>query len=514
MIDSKTTPWWRADTAVLGGIAFAKFLLHLTFINQYGYFRDEFYYLACGRHLDWGYVDFPPVIGVIGAFVQGVLGDSLPAVRLFPILAGAGLVFVTGLIAREFGGKRFAQGMAALCALVAPVLLGNHHFFGVNAFEQFLWVLAIYVFVRILRTGNLRLWLLFGLVAGMGLMTKLTFLFFGVSVLFGLVLTRHRKSLLTPWPWLGGLIALAIFSPHILWQIAHDWPTLKLTSAYASGKTYHASLLEAVYMQVLSIHPISVPIWLAGLWFLFRDKEGARYRAVGWGFLLLATAFIALNAKFYWLAPAHCAILAGGACALEGTIRNRGWGWLKVAYPAALVITGALTAPLALPILPPPRAAAFHALLGGDVGLKHENVRIRALPQHFADMFGWEEMVALVADVYESLPEEENGDCIILTDNYGNAGAIDLLGKKYGLPRAVSTHNNYHLWGPGEFSTGVVITVGIDEDELKTLFDEVTLAARFSHPYCMPSEDNKPIFICRGLRVDLEKAWAEAGNYI
>ncbi|MEA3365846.1 MAG: hypothetical protein U9Q79_09435, partial [Candidatus Hydrogenedentes bacterium] len=228
----------------------------------------------------------------------------------------------------------------------------------------------------------------------------------------------------------------------------------------------------------------------------------------------VAVAFTGLNAKFYWLAPAHCAILAGGACALDQTVRKHGWAWLKVAYPVALVIGGALTAPLALPVLPPPQAAAFNAFLGGDAGIRHENVRLRGLPQHFGDMFGWEEMVALVAEVYESLPKEEKTGCVIFADNYGNAGAIDLLGKEYGLPRAVCTHNNYHLWGPGEFSGGVVITVGIDEDELKTLFDEVTLAATFTHPYCMPSEDNKPIYICRGLRVDLEKAWAEAGNYI
>ena len=514
MGDAKTTPWWRSDNALLGGIALAKFILHLAFVNQYGYFRDEFYYLACGRHLDWGYVDFPPVIGLMGAFVQGVLGDSLLAVRFFPILAGAGLVFVTGLIAREFGGKRYAQAMAALCALVAPVLLGNHHFFGVNVFEQFLWVLAVYVFARILRAGNLKLWLVFGVVAGIGLMTKLTFLFFGVSVLLGLLLTSHRKSLLTPWPWLGGLIAFGIFLPHILWQIGHDWPTLKLTGAYASGKTYDASLLEAVYMQALAIHPLSVPIWLAGMWFLFRDPEGKNYRPIGWGFAFLAVAFTALSAKFYWLAPAHCAILAGGACALEQTFRNRGRTWLKVAYPVALVIGGALTAPMALPVLPPPQAVAFNAFLGGDAGVKHENTRLRGLPQHFADMFGWQEMVELVAEVYESLPEKDKDGCIVLADNYGNAGAIDLLGKKYGLPHAICTHNNYHLWGPGEFSDGVVIAVGIEEEELNTLFDQVTLAATFTHPYCMPYENNKPIYVCRGLRVDLEKAWAEAGHYI
>lgn len=515
MNGSETTTWWRTDNALLGCIALSKFALHLAFINQYGYFRDELYYLACGRHLDWGYVDFPPVIGLIGAVVQGTVGDSLWAVRMLPIVAGAGLVFVTGLIAREFGGKRFAQGLAALCALVAPVLLANHQFFGVNVFEQFLWVLAVYIFARILRTGQLKLWLVFGVVAGIGLMTKLTFLFFGVSVLFGLLLTPHRKWwLLTPWPWLGGLIAFGIFLPHFLWQIAHDWPTLKLTSAYASGKTYDASLAEAVYMQVMAIHPLSAPVWVAGIWFLFRGREGNRYRAIGWGFLFLAVTFTALHAKFYWLAPAHCAIFAGGACAFEQMVANRGWGWLKAAYPAALVIGGALTAPLALPILPPRQAVAYNALLGGDAGLKHENVTIRGLPQHFADMFGWEELVALIAGVYDSLPEEEKAGCVILADNYGNAGAVDLFGKDYGLPRAISTHNNYHLWGPGEYSGGVVIAVGIDEQELRALFDEVTLAATFTHPYCMPSENNKPICVCRGLHVDLEKAWAGAGNYI
>ena len=506
--------WWLKDTALLGYIALAKIALHLAFVNQYGIFRDELYYLACGRHPAWGYVDFPPVIGLIGAFVLGVMGDSLLAVRFFPILAGAGMVFVTGLIARELGGKRFAQCLAALCALVAPVLLGNHHFFGVNVFEQFLWVLAVYVFVRILRTGNLKLWLLFGVVAGIGLMTKLTFLFFGVSVLVGLVLTRHRKMLLTPWPWLGGALAFVIFLPHIVWQFAHDWPTLKLTAGYASGKTYDASLLEAVYMQVMAMHPLSVPIWLAGIWFLFRDREKMGYRAIGWGFVFLAIAFTALNAKFYWLAPAHMAVLAAGACVFEAIAGKNGWHWLKVAYPLVLVIGGALTAPLAMPILPPELALAYHGILGGDAGLKHENVRIRGLPQHLGDMFGWPELVAVVADVYESLPEEDQAECVIIGSNYGHAGAVDMFGDEYGLPNAISTHNNYHLWGPGEASGDVAIAIGGSADRWHKFFEEVTQAATFTHPYCMPSEDNKPIFVCRGLKVDLEKAWAEAGHYI
>ncbi len=514
MDTDKVVPWWRTDSALLGYIAAAKVLLHLAFVSQYGYFRDELYYLACGRHLAWGYVDFPPVIGLLGAFVHGVLGDSLLAVRFLPILAGAGLVFVTGLIARELGGKRFAQCLAALCALVAPVLLGNHHFFGVNVFEQFLWVLGVYFFVRILRTEDVRLWLVFGAVAGIGLMTKLTFLFFGVSVLVGLVLTRHRKMLLTPWPWLGGVIAFVLFLPHVLWQIAHEWPTLKLTADYASGKTYAASLLEAAYMQVMSIHPLSVPIWLAGLWFLFRHGKGKGYRAVAWGFVFLAVAFTALNAKFYWLAPAHCAVLAAGACALEGIACKSGWQWLKAAYPVVLVIGGALTAPLALPILPPEQALAYHGILGGDAGIKHENVRTRGLPQHFADMFGWEELVELIAEVYEGIPEEDRAGCVILCGNYGQAGAVDLFGGTYGLPRAISTHNNYHLWGPGDAAGDVVIATGISEERLREVFGEVTAAATFTHPYCMPFENNKAIYVCREIKVDLRKAWADAGNYI
>ncbi len=514
-MDRHETPrGWQADTALIGLLALAKLALHLAFVNRYGYFRDELYYLACGRHLDWGYVDFPPGIGLLAALLQRTLGDSLLATRFLPILAGAGLVFITGLIAREFGGKRYAQCLAALCALAAPVLLANHHLFGVNAFEQFLWVLAVYVFVRILRTGELKLWLVFGVVAGAGLMTKLTFLFFGVSVLTGLLLTRHRRMLLTPWPWLGGAIALALFLPHLLWQIAHDWPTLKLTAAYASGKTYDASLFEALYMQIMSVHPFSAPVWLAGLWFLFWDQNGKNYRAIGWGAVFLAVTFTALQAKFYWMAPVHCAVLAAGACALEKFVREKGWSGLKCAYPAVLVAGAALTAPLALPILPPEQGVVYNGLLGGDAGLRHEKVALRGLPQHFADMFGWPELVALVAEIYEGLPEDEKSGCVILCGDYGNAGAVDLFGQKYGLPRAISTHNAYHLWGPGAYAGGPVIAIGIAQDELKTLFEETTVAATFTHPYCMPSEDHKPIFVCRGLRVDLDQAWARAANYI
>ena len=500
------------DNAALAGMALAKLGVHLAFITQYGYFRDEFYYLACGRHLDWGYVDFPPFIGLLGAFLLKVLGDSLVAIRIFPALAGAGMVFVTGLIAREFGGKRFAQCMAALCALIAPVLLGTQHFFGVNAFEQFFWVLAVYIFVRILRTEVARLWLLFGVVAGVGLMTKLTFLFFGVSILIALVLTPNRKALATPWPWLGGVIAFLIFLPYVAWQAIHGWPTLQMTGDYAAGKTYQASILEAVYMQVVAIHPLALPVWGAGMYFFFRDTAGKRFRAIGWSFVFLAVVFTALTAKFYWLAPSHCAILAAGACVIERVTAARKWRWMKVAYPAALLIGGALLAPLALPILPVKQAIAYHALFGGDAGLKHGRVTIRGLPQHFADMFGWPEMVAQIARIYDGLPDDEKARCIIFGDNYGVAGAVDLLGKAHGLPSAISTHHNYHLWGPGDVADPVVIAVTRAEDQIIALFDEVTLVDRTSHPYCIPHENDKPIYVCRRLKMRIEEVWPGPGG--
>ncbi|MGH7600385.1 MAG: glycosyltransferase family 39 protein, partial [bacterium] len=496
-----------SDLAVLVYLALAKLLIHFLTNGQYGYFRDEFYFIACSEHLDWGYVDQPPLIAWQTYLTRMLLGDSLFALRFLPAVFGAVKVFVTGLMARELGGGRFAQILAASAAIIASVFMGVDSILTMNALDQLLWVLGAYILIRLLKTGNPKLWLWFGAVAGIGLMNKLSLLFFGFALVAALLLTPNRKYFANKWLWLGGLIALVIFSPYLIWQIKHGWPTLGFYGTYAEGKTYPVSPPEFLLQQILTMNPHTLPLWLAGLYFYFFTKEGKPYRLLGWIYIVLYVVFTLQKAKFYFLSPACPMLFAGGALVSEKFFLRQRWNWARPAYIAFLIIGGLIAAPLAMPVLPVEAYVKYARFFGSAADVKTERHQQAKLPQGFADMFGWEEMVATVAKVYHNLPPEDQAKACISVGNYGEAGAIDFFGKKYNLPKAICGHNNYWLWGPRDCTGEVIIELGGTEEGLKNVFHEVELAAIFTNAYCMPYENNLPIFICRRLKIPVAEAW-------
>jgi hypothetical protein len=503
----------RSDIALLLYLALAKLLFHLVFSSGYGYFRDEFYYIACGEHLDWGYVDQPPLTPLLAFLTRQFLGDSLLALRFLPAVAGALLVLVTGLMARELGGGRFAQALAAVAAFAAPAYIGIDHLFTVNAFDHLFWALGAYLVILIVKRGDPRLWLVFGLVAGVGLQNKLSMLFFGFGVAVGLLLTPHRKYILGKWLWLGGAIAFVIFLPYVLWQLQHDWPMLELLERGKLYKNFPLSPLQFLSGQVLEIHPFNLPIWLAGLYFYLLSKPGKPYRVLGWTYVVILVVFLILKAKTYYLAPAYPMLLAAGAFALETFIRERQWNWLKPATVTLLVLGGIAIAPFAMPLLPVETYIRYQDFMGIQAP-KTERHKFGKLPQSYADMFGWENMAATVAKVYNSLSPEERAKCAIFTNNYGEAGAIDFFGKKYGLPKAISGHNNYWLWGPGNYTGEIVITVGESLEDVKKTFDQVELGATVVSEYAMPYESDLPVYVCRKPKVSLQEVWSRTKDYI
>src|SRR5215217_4143039 len=316
------------EGAVLVVLAGVKLLVHLLTADNYGHFRDELYYIAASERLALGYVDFPPFVALVVAFVRATLGDSLLALRLLPALAGAAVVVLAGLMARELGGGRFAQGLAALAVLVAPNFLVFGTFISMDAFDQLFWVLGTYVLVLILKHDRPRLWLLFGLFAGLGLLTKLTMLYFGLAVFVAVLLTPARRHLLTPWPWLGGGFALLFLLPYVFWQFSHGWPTLEFWASYGE-KVDEAGLLEFLIEQIVTMQPPTLPMWLAGLYYYLFSRDGRRYRALGWIYVVLFVLFVVQNARFYFLAPAYPMLFAAGAVVFERFVRRRRWGWLK-----------------------------------------------------------------------------------------------------------------------------------------------------------------------------------------
>jgi hypothetical protein len=498
--------------ALVVPLAFAaiKLLLHALAATNYGYFRDELYYIACAKRLAWGYVDHPPLsIGLL-AVQRALLGDSLFALRTLPALAGAGTVFLTGLLAHELGGRRFAQSVACLSALLAPVYLVVDHFVSMNAFDTFFWTLAAWLLVFALRGAQPRAWLAFGLVLGVGLLNKWSMMWFGGAAALALVATGYRRQIATPWPWLAAALAGLLLLPNIAWEVQHGWPTLEFMRNATQSKMVRTGFVDFWAQQLLVMGPAACVVWLVGLAWLLASRP---YRPLGIVFVTVAAFLIASgSSRPNYLAVAYAPLFAAGGTAFERAAALPRRRWIRAAVLAELVVVGVPLVPFGLPLLPVERHIAYAEALG--VGIRpQERTREGPLPQVFADMFGWEEMTRRVARVYHALPPEDRATCAILTYNYGEAGAIDFFGPRYGLPPAISPHNNYWLWGPHGATGDLLIIVGGSRKDRHADFRSCVLADTTSCTYCMPFENDAPIFVCRGLNKPLSVRWQEIRAY-
>ena len=368
---------------------------------------------------------------------------------------------LTGALARQLGGRRFAQGLAALAVLVAPGYLAVDSYLSMNSVEPLLWMGCALVLIRIIRSGNVRLWIWFGVLAGLGLENKLTMLLFGFALIAGLLLTAERRWLANRWFLLGGLAAFLIFLPNLIWMIDHHFPHLELLANIRRNQRNVAlTPLQFVGQQILTMQPLAFPIWLCGLWSLLIGRDGRRYRALGWAYLLALGTLLLTDGRFYYLLPAYPMLFAAGAVAIEGWLDRPRWGWVRPAYVALLALTGMLFAPIAMPVLPPATLVRYTEILGvSQPTLEHR--QSSALPQLFADRFGWPDMVATVAKVYDALPPAERAKTAIYANDYGEAGAIDFYGPALGLPKAISGHLTYWYWGPREYTGENVIVLGL-----------------------------------------------------
>jgi hypothetical protein len=482
-------------------------LLHILLSGRYGYFRDELYFLDCGRHLAWGYVDMAPMIALVARFAL-FLGGSLHVLRTIAGIGGAGVVAISMLITWRLGGGRFAQGLAGLTAALTPMYLATASLMTMNVFEVWCWMAAVYVLIRIIQTGNSKLWLWFGVIAGLGLMNKHSTLFFGVAVLAGVILTQQRRELAKPWIWIGGAIAALIFLPNIVWQVQHHFPTLEdLHNVKALGKNVVLGPGQFIAEQIMVMHPLFCPVWLSGLWFFLFGK-GTRYRMLGWIYLTLLVIFIVLHGKDYYLSPAYPMLIAGGSVAIDIWLKRSsltaGRLWPKAAMVAVIAIAGALIAPAVLPLLSPQDQLAYRRAMHIE-DQKTEVNHVGLLPQMFGDQFGWPELVKQVADIYNSLPPEQRAQTGILTGNYGEAGAIDLFGAKYGLPAAMSGHQNLYYWGTHGFTGEYLITIQYGPHYLGKICNSVQEVAYHSSQWGM-GEENHAIYLCH-LKQPLAQIW-------
>jgi hypothetical protein len=504
--------WRTAGYGIVLSIAIATLLVHLYGARRYGYFGDELYFMACGEHLDWGYVDQPPLVAVAAWAVRHTLGTSLVAMRTPSALAAAALVLVTALLARGLGGGRFAMATAALAVALAPVYVVLHYLFTMNAFEPLLWTGCAYVVVRIVRTGEERLWLAFGALAGLGLENKYSMAVYGLALVAGVVLSPERRALARPWIWAGGALALLIFLPNLAWNVRHGWPFLELMrNIRASGRDVVLGPADYLLHQAVNT-ATTLPVWLAGLGWLMLSRRGRPFRSLGWAFLFTLGAFVVTRGKDYYLAPAFATLFAAGGVAIEGFADAGPRRLLRPAVVVLLLLFVPLL-PLVLPLLDVDRLIAFQDRLGWKPPASEKAHARAVLPHVFAWQFGWNEMVAAVSQVYWALPADERGRVAIIGNNYGDSGAIDLLGPRYGLPiKALGTHQSYWLWGPGEPGKDVFIVLGARPEGLSRWCGDVQVAAELSHPYTAVWE-NRPVLVCRQPRQSLKALWPNLKNW-
>lgn len=476
-----------SEVAIVGGMAALVLLLHLATNGLYDFHRDALYYLDSARHPAWGYVDFPPVTPTIARFSLWIFGPSVWGLRLWPSLAGAAMVLITALIARELGGGRTARLLAAAGAGTSLVLLGANWLFQTVTFDQVVWLTSLLIVARLLRTGDRRLWIALGVALGIGLETKYTVIGLVLGLVVGIFATPLRRDLTTPWPWLGAAAALLIFLPNLLWQIGNDWPSVQYTLNHKSNQSVDFSPLTFLAQQLALIGPLAIPIWIAGLYWLLASP--AR-RPLG---IAAAATFVLylLVGKSYYVGPLHPFLIAAGACAIESWTRERR-KWLPKASAAGLTAQALVLLPITLPVLPE------------SVMARSPAAQIRT---DFAATVGWHDLIGQVDRIYRGLPPDEQATAVILTNNYGEAGAINTYGRPMGLPTAVSGELSYYYWPPRSLD-GPVITVGLDRDFLMTLFAHCDARGTVSNSYGLNNEEyGAPLMVCRQPTLPLGELW-------
>lgn len=494
------------DKAVLAAFVSARLVLQLLVARRYGYHADELYFIACAKHLALGYVDQMPLVPWLVRLVGEIAGYGLLALRFLPAVASAATVGITILLVGEWGGKRHAQVLAGLATFIAPAYLQMASLMHIPVFESLFWSLNAFLIVRIIKGEDPRLWLLVGVVAGVGLLNKPTMLLWAGGIALGLALTEHRSQLKRPQLWAGAALALAIFSPNLLWQQQNEWATLQFLTALENGVL--AAIPRHLFLlgQVLYMHPLSIPIAIAGLVWLF-TAPGKRFRLFGWLYLFCLVLLTAGRGKPYYLAAAYPPLFAAGSVHIESKFlrhaRRRFF-----AITAALATGGVLTGTFALPILSITLADKVIASLLGFVVPDPTMIT-----GDFHREYGWREQAAAVGRAFRALPPEERGRTVILAHDYSEAAAIDFFGSAWQLPHASSGQMNYFLWGPPAVHDATVLALGMPPEELARVCDGATQVEESYHPLAIAAENHLPVYRCKHPGAWTAEQWQRLKRY-
>jgi hypothetical protein len=497
--------WQDTDFAILAVLALIAVLLHTLTSGQYGFHRDELATLDDARYLAWGYVAYPPVTPFIARVALQLFGPALAGVRFFAALAQGAALVLAGLMARQLGGGRAAQIVAALSVAIAPVSLAAGTLFQYVSFDYLWWVAVAYLVIRLLKSDDPRWWLAIGAVIGLGMMTKYTMVFLVAGVMAGVLLTPARRYLRSPWLWCGVALSLTVFLPNFIWQVQHGFISLDfLSHIHARDVRIGRTQNFLIDQLLIAANPFTVLLWVPGLYYFFFASDGKRYRPVGWMFAVPLVLFIVAKGRGYYMAPAYPMLLAAGAVLEEKAVASltAGWSRLLRGYTCgALAVGGVLAIAVVLPVAP--------------VNSSWWKVANR-VNEDFREEIGWPELVETVAGIYASLPAEERAHAGILAGNYGEAGAIDLYGPAHGLPKAISGINSYWLRGYGDPPPGTLIVVGISREFLERNFESCALAGHVTNRYGVENEEttrHQDLFVCRQLRQPWPVFWKQFQYY-
>jgi 4-amino-4-deoxy-L-arabinose transferase-like glycosyltransferase len=475
--------------------------LHLAVANRYDFFRDELYFIACGRHPQLGYVDQPPIVPLLAAASQA-FGQHLFLMRSLTALAAAVTVWITMTLARLVGARDFGAALAGAAAAVAPMYLGLMTVLNTTAFEPFCWTLLAYVTLRALAEPRFFLWA--GVIIGIDLEVKYELPIYLVPLIVALLVTGHARALRRWQVLAGAALATVIAAPSLMWQLSHHLPFLQMLRSQAlGGKNVIMSPLAFAKQQVMVMNPLFAPVWLAGVIAPFVDARWQKARFFSLAFVLAFVTMLLLHAKDYYVAPLYAVMFAVGGAALEAWLRP--W-WLRLSYVTIAVMASLIVSPTAMPILSPPSLVAYMHRMHLE-SRSQETMRQSVLPQTFADMHGWRELAARVTDAVAALPPEERAGTVILARNYGEAGALEFFG--HDLPPVLCGHNQYGLWATRGLMPTTLITLNREADQLHDNCREVQPLGKFGAPWALPLEDDRPIMLCRGLHPSLAELWPQ-----
>lgn len=485
----------RKYLPIIGVLAVFKFLIHWFGNQNYGFHRDELLHLSVSEHLDWGYFEFPPFIALVGKLSYLFFDYSLIGVRLFPTLAGLIILYLCCAMAKELGGKSKAVLLAGISVIAFLPFYRNHMLLQPVAFDQLFWTLGFYFLIKFIKTEQHKFLFLMGVVAGFGLMNKYTMLIWGFGIAIGLLFYKKADLYKSKWLYLSGFLALLIFIPNIVWQLQHDIPFLLHLEALKIKQLDAISPWEFGLAQTEFLFTFLVS--LIGVWAFFFDSELKKYKSIGVAFSVIFFTMWILQSKAYYFFAAYPIVFAAGAVKIEKLLSKRSnWNY---AVAGILLLPALPFIPQLIPILPIDTYVNY-------TNKTEENGRIE-LSGDYADMFGWEEQVEFVDSLYQELCIAQNNNCVIWAENYGEAGAIEILGDKYGLPDPISRHGSFWLWGFQNKEADLWISIGNETESVNSVFEDAKLVKRIYHKYAIDEENGIPIYICRNPKIDLEQWW-------